>query len=115
MSLTETTLTDFTSNTEREPQSDAEPSVDGELSGDTPAEKPAWSPQPDSDDPEDNRCKGCGSFVTTEFARVFGNNHDEVFGCLECMTGTEVKQGGARARDVDTTKGIVGGGIHGSF
>ena len=56
----------------------------------------------------ENRCRSCGSFVTRDFARVFGNNHNEVFGCLECMTATEVKKGGARAEEVDTTQ-LIGG------
>ena len=44
-----------------------------------------------------NHCQNCGSFVTRDFARVFGNNHNEVFGCLECMTATDVKKGIARS------------------
>ncbi|WP_049970468.1 DUF7563 family protein [Haladaptatus cibarius] len=56
----------------------------------------------------ENRCRSCGSFVTRDFARVFGNNENDVFGCLECMTATEVKKGGARAEHVDTTK-LIGG------
>lgn len=56
-----------------------------------------------SDTMADSRCQSCGSFVTKDFAKVFGNNHNEVFGCLECMTATEVKKGGARAEDVDTS------------
>lgn len=51
----------------------------------------------------ENRCRNCGSFVTRDFARVFGNNYNEVYGCLECMTATEVKRGGARAENVDTS------------
>lgn len=56
----------------------------------------------------ENRCQSCGSFVTRDFARVFGNNENDVFGCLECMTATEVKKGGARAEHVDTAK-LIGG------
>ncbi len=56
----------------------------------------------------ENRCESCGSFVTKDFARVFGNNDGQVFGCLECMTATEVKKGGARADEVDTTN-LIGG------
>ena len=56
----------------------------------------------------ENRCRNCGSFVTRDFARVFGNNHNEVFGCLDCMTATDVKKGGARAREVDVTSAIGG-------
>lgn len=55
----------------------------------------------------ENRCQNCGSFVTRDFARVFGNNRNEVFGCLDCMTATEVKKGGARAETVDTN--TIGG------
>ena len=55
----------------------------------------------------ENRCRSCGSFVTRDFARVFGNNQNEVYGCLDCMTATEVKKGGARAESVETN--IIGG------
>ncbi len=51
----------------------------------------------------DRRCQNCGSFITPEFARVFGNNDDDVFGCLECMSGTDVKNGKARAETIDTS------------
>ncbi|WP_225741293.1 DUF7563 family protein [Halorussus halophilus] len=61
-----------------------------------------------SDTMAENRCQSCGSFVTRDFARVFGNNRNQVFGCLECMTATEVKKGGARAETVDTTN-LIGG------
>jgi hypothetical protein len=61
-----------------------------------------------SDTVAENRCRSCGAFVTRDFARVFGNNENEVFGCLECMTATEVKKGGARAEFVDTSK-LIGG------
>ncbi|SIR77490.1 hypothetical protein SAMN05421858_3784 [Haladaptatus litoreus] len=43
----------------------------------------------------DTQCRNCGSFVTPQFTRVFGNNRNEVFGCFECMTATEVKRGHA--------------------
>ncbi|WP_423985212.1 DUF7563 family protein [Haladaptatus sp.] len=45
----------------------------------------------------DTQCRNCSSFVTPQFARVFGNNRNEVYGCFECMTATEVKKG--RAND----------------
>ncbi|WP_458187823.1 DUF7563 family protein [Haladaptatus sp. NG-WS-4] len=41
----------------------------------------------------DTQCRNCDSFVTPQFARVFGNNRNEVYGCFECMTATEVKRG----------------------
>ncbi len=43
----------------------------------------------------DTQCRNCGTFVTPQFTRVFGNNRNEVFGCFECMTATEVKRGRA--------------------
>ena len=45
----------------------------------------------------DRRCRNCGSFITPDFARVFGNNDDEVFGCFDCLSATAVKNGAARA------------------
>lgn len=60
----------------------------------------------------DRRCRNCGSFVTPDFARVFGNNDDEVFGCLECMTATDVKSGEARAESVE---GSTPGGGRGTI
>ena len=35
-------------------------------------------------------CDNCGSFVTRKFARVFGDNHDNVDGCVSCLTGAEL-------------------------
>ncbi|WP_456071300.1 DUF7563 family protein [Haladaptatus caseinilyticus] len=43
----------------------------------------------------DTRCQNCGSFVTRDFTRVFGNNQNSVHGCLDCMNGTDVKNGQA--------------------
>lgn len=45
-------------------------------------------------------CQNCGSFVTPEFVRVFGDNGDEVYGCLDCVGATQVKNGaGIEGRD----------------
>ena len=44
----------------------------------------------------ENRCQSCGSFVTKDFARVFGDNDDQVHGCLECMSASDVKRGGSK-------------------
>lgn len=38
-------------------------------------------------------CQNCGTQVTPDFARVFGDNEGRVHGCLECMTGTDVREG----------------------
>lgn len=40
-------------------------------------------------------CNKCGGFVTAEFTRVFGDNHDEVFGCINCRNATELFNGAA--------------------
>lgn len=40
-------------------------------------------------------CNACGSFVTRDFARVFGDNTDEVFGCTNCLTASEIYEGAA--------------------
>ncbi|WP_435156781.1 DUF7563 family protein [Haladaptatus sp. DFWS20] len=44
----------------------------------------------------DRRCRNCGSFITPDFTRVFGNNDDQVFGCFSCLSATAVKNGEAR-------------------
>ncbi len=59
----------------------------------------------------ENRCQSCGAFVTRDFARVFGNNNGQVFGCLECMSATDVKKGKARAETVDPSLPGIGGAI----
>jgi hypothetical protein len=38
-------------------------------------------------------CKNCESFVTADFARVFGNNDGEVFGCADCTPFRELMMG----------------------
>lgn len=43
-------------------------------------------------------CSECGAHVTKDFIRVFGAD-GEVHGCLECMSGTDVKTGAARSPD----------------
>ena len=39
-------------------------------------------------------CDNCGAFVTEAFARVFGDNSDNVQGCIECCDRTGVREGG---------------------
>lgn len=39
------------------------------------------------------RCHGCGSYVTERFTRVFGDNEDDVYACLECSTMRELRAG----------------------
>lgn len=38
-------------------------------------------------------CQNCGSFVTSDFVRVFGNNESEVFGCIACHTVSDLHSG----------------------
>lgn len=40
-------------------------------------------------------CDNCGAFVTPDFARVFGDNHNDVDGCVRCMSFRELQEGGA--------------------
>ena len=42
-------------------------------------------------------CQNCGAFVTRNFALVFGDNHDNVQGCIECQERTSVREGGVVA------------------
>ncbi|MFC6733138.1 MULTISPECIES: hypothetical protein [unclassified Haladaptatus] len=43
-------------------------------------------------------CNNCGAFVTPDFARVFGDNHNQVSACLDCETRNVLQAGGANAR-----------------
>ncbi|MFB6068426.1 MAG: hypothetical protein ABEJ90_00685 [Halobacterium sp.] len=38
------------------------------------------------------RCHNCGSHVTVQFARVFGDNDDSVHNCIDCATNAELDQ-----------------------
>jgi hypothetical protein len=40
-------------------------------------------------------CNNCGSFITTKFARVFGDNRHSVDGCVSCLTAAELTAGEA--------------------
>ncbi len=40
-----------------------------------------------------NRCRNCHSYVSQQFARVFGNNEDEVHACIECSTLHALREG----------------------
>ena len=51
--------------------------------------------------PEESRisyqqaCTRCGAFVTSAFARVFGDNDDRVHGCPECLQSRDLEDGGS--------------------
>jgi hypothetical protein len=38
-------------------------------------------------------CNNCGTYVTPDFARVFGNGEDEVFGCPRCSSFSDLMSG----------------------
>jgi len=40
-----------------------------------------------------NRCQNCQSYISHRFARVFGNNDDEVYGCINCSTLHSLRDG----------------------
>ena len=39
-------------------------------------------------------CQNCGEYVTKQFVRVFGSG-GEVQGCMNCMTGRQLRNGEA--------------------
>jgi hypothetical protein len=41
------------------------------------------------------QCRNCGTYVTPDFARVFGNDEDEVFGCPACAPFSALMSGRA--------------------
>ncbi|MEM4779985.1 MAG: hypothetical protein QXG03_00235 [Halalkalicoccus sp.] len=50
-------------------------------------------PHADGDHLAETRCANCGSFVTPQFARVFGDNQNRVRRCLNCTTSRELCNG----------------------
>lgn len=42
-----------------------------------------------------SECQNCGSYVTESFARVFGSNEREVFGCPRCRSFASLMDGAA--------------------
>jgi hypothetical protein len=61
----------------------------------------------------ENECQYCGSHVTPEFARQFGDRHDTVHRCGECDTYRRVRRGSGAGRDVsDPDPQIQGGRKH---
>jgi hypothetical protein len=39
------------------------------------------------------RCLSCGSYVTDGFVRVFGDNQNDLYACLECTTMGALRAG----------------------
>lgn len=45
------------------------------------------------------RCHNCDSFISQQFARVFGDNQDNVHACIECSTLSSLREGKAGGGD----------------
>jgi len=45
-------------------------------------------------------CRGCGAFVSRDFARVVGDDHGRVEGCVDCL-GARNPTEGATAAEAD--------------
>lgn len=52
----------------------------------------------DRTNPGSTQCLNCGSYVSSRFARVFGDNEDEVYSCIECSTLRDLQEGAATTR-----------------
>ena len=50
-----------------------------------------WTPMSSRESTSAPRCVNCGSQVTRQFARVFGDNRDVVHACPDCSTYREMK------------------------
>lgn len=54
------------------------------------------------------RCQNCYSFVSVTFARVFGDNDNQIHGCPACMNLQTIRNGAAtEERSVRSTAGHV--------
>lgn len=53
-----------------------------------------------------NECLGCGGIVSDQFARVYGDNNDEVHRCMNCVDPDEggrslLRHGGGAYKNLD--------------
>jgi len=57
--------------------------------------------QPDrqASESQQNRCRKCNSFISQQFARVFGDNQDRVHACIKCSTLHSLREGKAGDRE----------------
>ncbi|MFC7134023.1 MULTISPECIES: DUF7563 family protein [Salinibaculum] len=46
-----------------------------------------------------NQCNNCNTYVTQQFARVFGDNDNTVHACIECSTLHALREGEGGARN----------------
>lgn len=57
------------------------------------------SKQPDARSAAIRNCNSCGAAVSRRFTKIFGDNDDQVYGCLECSPKRILHNGGAASRD----------------
>lgn len=43
------------------------------------------------------RCRNCETHVTEQFARVFGDNENDVYNCTDCTTNRDLYDGAGSA------------------
>jgi hypothetical protein len=46
-----------------------------------------------------NKCHKCNSFISQQFARVFGDNDDRAHACIRCSTLHSLRDGDAGEAD----------------
>lgn len=51
----------------------------------------------------DGECQRCGTRVSSRFRKVFGTNDAEIYGCIDCMTLSELCEGKAAVPDQAAT------------
>lgn len=73
------------------------------MSGDTPCSR-CQEPNGVDVEPGEDRCHNCGSHVSSQWARVFGDNQHQVHSCPECAPSTEHFHGAAAGLDHATTR-----------
>lgn len=63
------------------------------------------SPEPSTDwktEPDDNsQCRGCGGHVTSDFARVYGDDDNVAWACIHCTSRAALRDGAAADPDHD--------------
>jgi len=47
----------------------------------------------------DNQCRHCGTHVSDDFRRVYGDNSDVVYSCNSCVSKTILNSGGGADPD----------------
>ena len=62
---------------------------------------------------EQTRCLHCGSHVSRDFRRVYGDEENRVHRCSECDTWHRIWKGSAAGRDVDVPDPEQSPGRHG--